>query len=144
MIIRTTATQTIAAEIIAAHRVKNSENTLLRIFFLCLELVAYAPDCLERPLVRNIFKLFTKTLDMNVDSTGVAVILKATYLVKKLISCINTVRVGSEVEEEFKLLRRCIHNLSVNTKLISCHIDNELVIADFLYLGLGAALTDTS
>ena len=75
----------------AADKLKYSAAMLLRIFLFSLELVAYAPYGLERPLVGNALKLFSETLDVNVDGTGIAVILKAPYLVKKLISGINSV-----------------------------------------------------
>ena len=98
------------AAISAMHKLKYSEAMLLRIVLLSLELVAYAPYGLERPLVGNALELLTKTLDMNVDGTGVTVILKAPDLIKELVSCINSVGVGSEVEQKLKLLGRSVKN----------------------------------
>lgn len=38
----------------------------LRMFFLGFKLIAYAPDCLERPLVGNALQLFAQSLDMDI------------------------------------------------------------------------------
>lgn len=51
-----------------------------------LEFVSYAPDRLDHPFFRCLFKLFTQTLDVNVYRTGVAEVIEAPYLVKKLIA----------------------------------------------------------
>ena len=59
----------IAETTTAAHKLKMLLKMLLCIFFLSFELVSYAPYSLERPLVGNALKLFSQTLDVNVDST---------------------------------------------------------------------------
>ena len=61
--------------------------------FSDFKLVSYAPYSFKCPLVRNALKLLTQTLNVNVDSSRIAVIFKAPYLIKELISCINSVRI---------------------------------------------------
>ena len=60
-----------------------------------VKLIADAPYCLECPLVRETFKLVTQALYVHVYCTGVSEVVKAPYFVKKLISCENSVAVGS-------------------------------------------------
>ena len=44
-----------------------------------------------RPFVADAVQLFAQTLDMDVHRAGVAEVIKAPYLVEKLISCKNMV-----------------------------------------------------
>ena len=52
----------------------------------CLELVANAPNRLKDPLVRNALKLLAKSLNVHVNGSRVSEVVKAPYLVKKLVT----------------------------------------------------------
>ena len=69
-----------------------------------LKLVAYAPNGLYDPLVGHAVKLLAKSLDVYVNGSGVAEVVKAPYLIKKLVACEYAVVIGCEEVEEFKLL----------------------------------------
>ena len=60
-------------------------------FLLRLEFIAYAPYGFERPLIGNALKLFAQALHVYVNGTRIPKIVKAPYLIKKLISGENTV-----------------------------------------------------
>ena len=65
----------------------------LLFFFVSFKLITNAPDGFQRPLIGNTFQLFTESFDMDIDSTGIALILEAPYLIKKLVTGVNTVRI---------------------------------------------------
>lgn len=82
------------------------------------KLVAYAPNSLETPLIGYTFELFSETLHVNVNSTGVSEVVKAPYLIKKRISCEYAVEVEREEVEKLKFLRRNVYSLTVKLKLV--------------------------
>ena len=55
--------------------------------FSHFELVAYAPDGLQAPLVRHTLQFLTKTFDVDVNRTGITEIIKTPDLIQKLVSC---------------------------------------------------------
>lgn len=86
--------------------------------FFDLKLVSYAPDSCEAPL-RVVFDLLTKTLDMNVNGTGIADVFIAPDMVEKLLSGKHLVRGCCEEIEKFQFLRRHIDMIS--------HISDRIV-----------------
>ena len=57
-----------------------------------LEFITDTPDSLQIPLVADTFQFLAKALDVYVNSSGIAEIVKPPYLVQQLISRKNTVR----------------------------------------------------
>ena len=92
----------------------------MRIFLLNhgFKLVTNAPNGLERPLVRNTFKLLTKSFYVHVNGTRVTKVIKAPNLIKKLISCENSVAVRCKEVEKLELLRGDVDSLAVELKLV--------------------------
>ena len=83
-----------------------------------LELIANAPNGFENPLITYTLKLFSESLDVNVNSSRVAEVIKAPYLIKKLISCEHAVVIRCEEIEQLELLGGDIHSLTLKLKLV--------------------------
>ena len=79
---------------------------------LFLDLIADAPDGLEAPLLGGTLQLFTQALDMDINRTGIAVILKAPHLVQQLVAGVDTVGVARQTGQQLQLLGRSLHDLA--------------------------------
>ena len=83
-----------------------------------LKLVANAPNGFEDPFITYTLKLLSESLDMNINCSGVAEVIKAPYLVKKLISCKHAIVIRCKEVKQLELLRRNINSLTLELKLI--------------------------
>ena len=85
-------------------------------------------------IVRNAFKLFANTLNMNVNGSAVAVVIKSPNLVEELISREHPVRVAGEMIKKLKLFRRSVNLFALDSELIVCQIYRKVVVGNLLYL----------
>ena len=83
-----------------------------------LKLIAHSPNGFEDPLITYTFKLFSESLDVNVNCSGVAEVIKAPYLIKKLISCEHAVVIRCKEVKKLKLLRRNVYSFTLKLKLV--------------------------
>ena len=104
-----------------------------------LELVAYAPNCFDLPLFGDVCKLFAESLDMYVNSSRVAEVVKAPNLVKKLVAGEHSVVVGCEEIEKFKFFGRNVNRLSAELEFI--FLKRDLEVVKFYNFGIVAFVT---
>ena len=65
----------------------------LLFFFVSFKLITDAPDGFKRPFIGDTLKLFTEPFDVDIYSTLIAVVFKAPYFIKELVTGINSVGV---------------------------------------------------
>ena len=104
--------------------------------FKNFKFISNAPNGFEHPFVARTLKLFAKTLDVNVNRSGVAEIVEAPNLVEKLVSCEYAVVVGSEEVEKLQLLGGDVDGTSLKLKLILLEADLNILEAENLLVAL--------
>ena len=97
-----------------------------------LELISDAPDCFERPFVADALQLFAQALDVNVDRSRVAEVIKSPDLIKQLVARENPVVIRRKEVKKLKLFRRDLLNLALDFQLIFAERNFNIVKRDRL------------
>ena len=92
-----------------------------------LEFIALAPDGLNAPVLLSvrILDLLSDTLDVDIDRTGFSVEVVSPNVLKELLSCEYSVRIGCKEEQKFKFLGRHIDLVAVYAYNVTDLINGE-------------------